>query len=467
MGPRGLQLRGARKYTFAMSDVARLILPDLREILARGDDERAREAAAAVHPADLAELVPELSEAETAILFRALDPGSRADLFEHLEPEEQEALVERLGAEVLAGALDEMSSDDRADLFVHLPEETRENLFPLLARAERNDVRRLLEFPEGTAGAIMSTEYAAVRPSMTVAEALDHLRRVAPKSETVYTVFVTGDEGKLVGVASLLDLITTPVSRRVDEIMREQVVSLPVDADQEEVARTVARYDFLALPIVDAAGRLVGIVTHDDVIDVLEEEHEEDVQLAAAIGPTETPYTKATIGLLVRKRVPWLLVLLLAGFLSSTVISAFEEALAATVALAFFIPVLIDSGGNTGSQSATLVIRGLATGDLNMGEWARVASKEILVGLGLGAVLAAAVTVWGLFWPAAREVAPVVGLTMFALVLWANLVGALMPLLLRRLGIDPAVASAPLITTLVDATGLLLYFTIATLLLLG
>jgi magnesium transporter len=222
----------------------------------------------------------------------------------------------------------------------------------------------------------MSTEYASIHPSMTVAEALDHLRRIAPKRETVYTVYVTDEERRLVGVVSLLDLITAGPSLRIHDEMQRKVVSLPVDTSQEEVARTVAKYDFLALPIVDAEGRLVGIVTHDDVIDVIQEEHAEDVQLASAIGPTEVPYSRATVGLLIRKRLGWLLMLLIAGFLSSTVISAFEESLAAVVALAFFIPVLIDSGGNTGSQSATLVIRALATKDIDGKTWLRLAGKE-------------------------------------------------------------------------------------------
>jgi magnesium transporter len=197
----------------------------------------------------------------------------------------------------------------------------------VLAQAERDDVKRLLEFPEGTAGSIMSTEYATALPEMTASEALEHLRHVAPKSETVYTLFVTNSRRHLLGVVSLLQLITSPASRRVREIMRRDVVSVPVDADREEVARAVARYDFIALPVADTDGRLVGIVTDDDVIDVIEAEYGEDVQLAAAIGPTDRPYTKATVGLLVKKRIIWLLFLLVAGFLSSGVISAFEDVL--------------------------------------------------------------------------------------------------------------------------------------------
>jgi magnesium transporter len=437
------------------------LLPDVQDALAR-DPQRVRDLLSTLHPADIADLLLDLPDEESSALFQALDGRDRVESFEHLEPEQQEALLESLGYRIMVQVLDDMSSDDRADLFKHMPEEMRETWLPLLAQAERNDVKRLLAFPEGCAGSVMSTEYASVRPDMTVQQALEHLRRVAPKRETVYTVYVIDEERRLVGAVSLLELITCPPTRRVEAVMRRDPLAVTADTDQEEVARTVAKYDFLAIPVVDSDDRLIGIVTHDDVIDVLEAEHAEDVQLAAAIAPTEEPYTRSSMGLLFRKRIVWLLALLVAGFLSAWVIAAFESSLEAAVALSFFIPVLIGSGGNAGAQSATLVIRAVATGDLEAGAWLRVLGKELGVGALLGVALAAAVFVWSLVWPEARQIAPVVGLTMLVLVLWANLIGGFMPLVLRTVGIDPAVASAPLITTVVDATGLLLYFTIAT-----
>ena len=442
----------------------RSLLPEVQDALGR-DPDRARELLLGVHPADIADLLLELPDPESSALFQALEGRDRVESFEHLEPEQQEALLERLGHRIMVQVLDDMSSDDRADLFKHMPEQMRETWLPLLAQAERNDVKRLIEFPEGCAGSVMSTEYASVRPTMTVSQALEHLRRVAPKRETVYTVYVIDDERRLVGTISLLELITCPPGRLVEEVMRRDPLAVHADEDREDLARTVAKYDFLAIPVVDSEDRLLGIVTHDDVIDVLEAEHDEDLQLAAAIAPTEVPYTRSSMGLLFRKRIVWLLVLLIAGFLSSAVIAAFEASLEAVVALSFFIPVLIGSGGNTGSQSATLVIRALATHDLQLRSWLYVLAKELGVGLLLGAALGAAMFLWSFLWPEARHIAPVVGLTMVVLVLWANLIGGLMPLLLRKIGIDPAVASAPLITTLVDATGLLLYFTIAVLIL--
>jgi magnesium transporter len=444
----------------AKTQPSRGLLPDVQDALAR-NPKRVRDLLSALHPADIADLLLELPDEESSALFQALEGRDRVQSFEHLEPDQQESLLERLGYQIMVQVLDDMSSDDRADLFKHMHEEMRETWLPLLAQVERNDVKRLLEFPEGTAGSVMSTEYASVRPDLTVSQALEQLRRVAPKSETVYTVYVIAEDRRLVGAVSLLELITCPPGRRVEEVMRKDPVAVTADTDREDVARTVAKYDFLAIPVVDEEDRLLGIVTHDDVIDVLEAEHAEDVQLAAAIAPTEAPYTRASVRLLFRRRIVWLLALLVAGFLSSAVIAAFEASLEAVVALSFFIPVLIGSGGNTGSQSATLVIRAVATGDLDLRSWLRVLAKELGVGILLGSAMAAAVFTWSFLWPEARHVAPVVGLTMLVLVLWANLIGGLMPLLLRKIGIDPAVASAPLITTLVDATGLLIYFTIA------
>jgi magnesium transporter len=443
-----------------MRQLTSLLLPELKQALKDSNEAAARDVVEVLHPADIADLLIHLEDDEALTLFRALDLRRRAEVFEHLG-EYQEDLIERIGPQLMAGVINEMSSDDRAWLMRELPEAVRNSLLPLMAQAERDDVKRLLAHEEDTAGSIMSTEYATVQPQMTVAQALEHLRREAPNRETIYTVYVVDEQRQLVGVVSLQELILASPQKRIEDLMLREPVSATVETDQEEVARTMAKYDFLALPIVDAEKRMVGIVTYDDIFDILQEEHQEDAELSAAVVPTEISYNNAGALHLVRKRVGWLMVLLVAAFLSSTVISRFEGALEAVVALAFFIPVLIDAGGNTGSQSATLVIRGMATGDLHLRDWLRVLSKELLVGLILGAALGLMLFLWGSIWSPARTVAPVVGLTMIVLVLWANLVGAMMPLVLSKLRLDPAVASAPLITTVVDATGLLIYFSIA------
>lgn len=417
--------------------------------------------------ADIAELLSDLDEEDAFAVFFALDEAQRAQAFSYLNHDRAERLLSQITHPGAAQILDQMAPDDRARFFKRLPEETRTKLFPLLAQAERNDLRRLLSFEEGTAGSVMSTDYATVLPTMTASQAVEHLRRIAPRSETIYTVFVIDDERSLLGVVTLVDLISAWPSRRVEEIMRHDVVAVSSDQDREEVARIVAKYDFIAIPVVDGEGHLVGIVTHDDVLDVLEAEQAEDFERASGLEPDETPYDQATVGQLFRRRVLWLLGLMLAGLLASSVIAAFEDALATAVALAFFIPVVTGSGGNTGTQSATLIIRGLATGSLRLHDWALVFFKELTVGAILGAAMAATIFVVGMIWPGAQHVAPVVGATMVTLVIWANLVGALMPLVLRRIGVDPAVAGAPLVATMVDASGLLIYFTIARLLLPG
>jgi magnesium transporter len=417
--------------------------------------------------ADIAELISALDDDAALACFLAVGGRRRVKAFEHLAHEQREHLVDELPRSALIDVLDEMSSDDRAEFFRNLGKPRRQLLLPLLAQAERNDVVRLMSFMEGTAGAIMSTEYAALPPDLGVDEALDELRRIAPKRETVYTIYVVDRNRVLLGVASLLDLITAPPGSRVRDVMKPDVLLLPAEADQEVVARTIAKYDLMALPIVDAELRLLGIVTHDDAIDVLEREQSEDVQLASGIDPepSSTPYSRASARLLFRKRVLWLLALLVAALLSASVVAAFEQTLTQAVALAFFIPIVAGSGGNTGTQSAALIIRALATHDVSSRDWLRVFGKELVVGSLLGACMALAVLAISLLWPGARHLAPIVGVTMGVLVIWANLVGALLPLFLRGVGADPAVAGAPLVTTLVDATGLLIYFGLATLIL--
>jgi magnesium transporter len=419
------------------------------------------------NPADVADLIATVEDDQVAACFRALEPEQRVDVFEHLGQHDRERLVQALGQPELAQVLHGMCSDDRAAFFRHLPEPSRLALLPLLTPAEQEDVAHLMAFPEESAGALMSTEFAAVPPDIPVERAIEELRALAPRRETIYTVYVVDSERRLLGAVSLVDLITAPAGSLVREVMDPDVVALPADADREEVARTIAKYDLMAVPIVDPERRLLGIVTEDDALDVIELEKSEDAQLASGIAPDPagTPYSQTPARLLVRRRVVWLLVLLLTALVTARVVAAFEATLASVVALAFFIPVVTGSGGNTGTQSATLMIQALATGDVSVGDWARVFIKELLIGAALGAVLATVIYLIGLAWPDARQVAPVVGATMVAVIIWANLLGALLPLLLRRLGIDPAVAGAPVVSTVVDASGLLIYFGVARLLL--
>jgi magnesium transporter len=318
-----------------------------------------------------------------------------------------------------------------------------------------------MEYPEQSAGGRMSVDYIAVRADWSAQRVWEHFRKVGREPEVVAYIYVLDAAGHLVGVASLRDLLLAEPHQPVSEFMVSKIVSVPATADQEEAARLLRRYGFLALPVVDERGRMLGVITAGDAFKVLDVEATEDFQRIGAVAPDEIDYPRAGIGLLWRRRVAWLLILLVADFLSSSVIAFYQEAIEAVVALAFFIPMLIDSGGNAGTQSATLIIRGLATGQVNLRDWLRVLRKEIGVGLLLGGTLGLVVYLRGFFWRGGPQVGLVLGLTMVTLVLWANLLGAVLPLLLRKLKLDPAVVSSPFITTAADVTGLVIYFSIA------
>ncbi len=444
------------------TSLSALILPDVRELIHRNDPDLLKQAIAELHPADVAEVLVCLDRQEELILFGALTGDARVETFEHLELDDQQHLLECLSRSEVALILDRMSSDVRADLFHYLPEQVREELFPLLAQAERNEVRRLLQYEEGTVGSIMSTEYATVGPQMSAAEAIQVLRREAPNRETIYTVYVVDEVRRLVGVISLRALMVSSSKSQVGQLMNHEVISLPVDADQEEAARMVAKYDFLALPIVDKNHRLVGIVTSDDLLDVATEEATEDIQKGASVMPLKLGYKRAGASLLYRRRVLWLAALVLLNLVTSRILSEFQVTLQRVISLSFFIPLLTGSGGNTGAQSATLMIRALATGEITSKEWGMIVIKELGVGILLGTTLGVLAWGVGVFQSDAR-VGLVVGISMVVIVFLANLVGMFLPFFLYKVGVDPAVASNPLVSTITDVLGLLIYLGFATL----
>jgi magnesium transporter len=413
---------------------------------------------------EVAELLLGLEKRERVLLFRAL-PRSRAnEVFAYLETETQNAMIQELTDEETRRLLSDMSPDDRTALLGELPGQATQKLLNLLGPEDRREARWLLGYPEDSVGRLMTPDYVAVRPHWTVGQALEHIRRLGIDRETINWVYVVDDSWKLLDALTLRWFIVSDPEKPVEEIMDHKFVSVSAFEDREAAVRTIQSYDLEAVPVVDSEGVLVGIVTVDDVLDVAEQEATEDFHLYAAVRPLEASYRESSVWALFRKRVPWLVALVGVGLVSSGVIEAFEETLEAAIALAFFIPLLIDSGGNTGSQSATLMVRAIATGDLRLGQWGRALSKELLVGISLGAALGLATALLGIFRGGA-EIGLIVGLTMVSIVLTANMIGALLPFALSRVRIDPAVASAPLITTVVDATGLILYFTIATLIL--
>jgi magnesium transporter len=432
--------------------------------LCAGDTQPVQGFFAAHHPADTANFLGALNTDEICEILRLLRLRDRAEVFGYLPEPLQIDLARCLGRKEFAAIITEMSADERADLFNRLSEEQQEALLPALAQAEREDIRLLSAYEEGTAGAVMTSEYVTLPPDLTAREALDKLRREAPDKETIYTAYVIDAERRLMGVVSLRELILAGPGARVANLMERNVIFGSVGDAREDVARKIATYDLLALPIVNGNDALVGIVTQDDAMDVAEEEATEDFHKVGTVGRLATGLKDAGVSLLYRKRVLWLVVLVFGNIFSGAGIAAFENTIAAHVALVFFLPLLIGSGGNAGSQSATLMVRALATGDIRLADWSRMLGKEALVAGALGLTMAVAVSTIGLV-RGGPEIAVVVSLTMVLIVLVGSLIGISLPFLLSRFNLDPASASAPLITSIADAAGVLIYFAIATALL--
>ena len=418
---------------------------------------------------EIAEELGRLDPADRAIPFRLLAKDRALEVFEALDPIHQQELLEGLRDANVRQLFEEMDPDDRARLVDEMPAKVAKRLLAGLSPHERNLTATLLGYPENSAGRVMSPEVASLRANQTVADALGRLRRTGRSAETIYALPVTDESRRLVGALGLRDLVLADPDTTIGELMDTDVYSARVDEDQERVARLMQEADLLALPIVDAEARLVGIVTVDDAMQILEEEQTEDVALSGAAEPLAHPYLAVSIMGIARSRIIWLFVLIGAASLTALVLGAFEEQLAAFVALALFIPLVIGTGGNTGAQAATTITRALAVGEVRGTDVALVVLREMRVGLLLGAMLGVVAFLPALLFvrflslqpELAQQVALVVSLTLLFVCTLATTIGSLLPLLARRLGIDPAVMSAPFITTLVDATGLLVYFVVA------
>jgi magnesium transporter len=447
-----------------------LLIPDLRELIADRDEQALGEFFSAHHPAEAAELIDDLEPQEAMFVIGLLNGREKAAVFSYLEPTLQDGIAAVMERGSLAELLTLMSHDERADLVTRLPEERVEQIMPLLARAEREDIRLLTAYPEGRAGAVMTSDYATLSPDITAAAAIEVLRKEAPNKETIYYCYVVNEDRRLIGFVSLKDLILAPATRRVRDIMETDVVSARADDDQEAVAKKLMEYDMLALPLVDHEDRLVGIVTHDDVIDVIVEEATEDVYRMGAVEPLGESYLRTPFLTLWGKRGFWLAILFVGGFLTTTALVEYQDSLKRFPALMLFLPLIISVGGNSGSQSATLITRALSLGELTPKDWFRVLWHEILMGASLGLTLGVVgfarawltpvnmaenpnLSIWRL--------AQVVAIGVSVVVLVGNLVGALSPLVLKRLGFDPALMSNPVVASLVDVTGIVTYFAIA------
>ncbi len=411
--------------------------------------------------ADLADVLTRLEPDGQAQVLPMIPGDQRALVFGYLPLELQTLLVAGMPRTEVLELFYLMSADERVDLFNTLPADRRERLLPALAQAERDDIRRLASYPRDSVGALMTSEYATLTPDLTAGQALAELRRVAPDKETIYTSYVVDHDRHLIGVATLRRLILADPDTPVLQIMAPNPVTVYVDADQSEAANKIARYDFIALPVIDRDQRMVGIVTSDDAMDVAEAEATEDFHKAGGTLGTLTMSMKdATVSMLYRQRIYWLVLLVFANLFSGAGIAHFEELIAANMALVFFLPLLIASGGNAGAQSATLMVRALATGDVEMRDWAGMLGRELVVSTLLGLTMAFAVSTIG-FFRGGPAIALVVATTMLLIVLVGSVMGMSLPFLLNRFKADPASASSPLITSLADGVGILIYFGIA------
>jgi magnesium transporter len=435
----------------------------VRKVLDSGDTEGLRLLLANRHPADVADVIDRLDDDDKIRVFHLLSPRQAADVLDETSSDATRELLEQLPAEEAADLLDSLPMDDVAEI---LSEDVPERQQALLAAMEPNDaaeVRALLSFPPKSAGRLMTDKFVRVTPEMTAAETIAYLRLVDPEIESLTDLYALSPSRHLLGVVSLRAVITAPHERRLSEIMATDVVTVAPTTDQEEVARLVSRYDLLALPVVAEEGRLLGIITVDDVIDVLVEEGTEDVLRFGGVvsGGTDQPYFTVPVIQSVRRRVVWLLFLFLAGTLTSGVLHLFEGELAQVIELSVFIPLLIGTGGNTGAQTVSTVIRGLALGEIRLRDTLRVIARELTSGLLLGLLLGTVALGWALVAGNPPMLAAVVGLTILSICIWANVIGAIVPMAAQKLKIDPATVSAPMITTLVDATGLAIYLLIA------
>ena len=450
-----------------------LLVPDLRELIQAGETAALRDFFDEHHPARVAEMVDDLGPGAGDAALGLLEPRDRAEVLSYLAADAQVRVVEAMPPADAAELLRHMSHDERADLVNHLEDETIDQILPRMARAEREDIRRLASYEPGTAGAVMTTDYATLAPTLTVREAIDRLRHEAPDRETIYYSYVVDPRRRLLGFVSLKALILARPKARIEDVMRRDMVSARVDEDQESVARKIQQYDLIAIPVVDAGEMLVGIVTHDDAMDILRQEQTEDMLafggVSSGADPDTTPYWQGRIVTGVRRRIGWLSFLFLAGIITRFVSHSFNWVDERFPRIDFdaLVPLLIGTGGNAGSQTVGTIIRALSLGEIRPGDAPRVLAREGLTGLLLGTLLGALGFVFT--WKVLREPTPfaaVMGLAILGICLWANCVGAMVPLLARRLGIDPAIVSAPLISTLVDATGLVIFYTIAILVLI-
>ncbi|WP_294909803.1 magnesium transporter [uncultured Ruminococcus sp.] len=450
-----------------MEQVNVTLTETIRVLLEERKFNTLRDILTTMKPYDIAAIFEELQDEKTPILFRIMPKELAAETFVEMDDETQEFLIHGLSDSELKEVVDELFVDDAVDLIEEMPANVVKRILRQADKDMRKQINELLKYPEDSAGSIMTTEFIVLRPDMTAEMAIKRIRRTGVDKETIYTCYVTDNNNKLIGISTVKDLLLADDDDLVKDLMEENVISVNTLDDQEQVAQMFSNYNFLALPVVDNENRLVGIVTIDDAIDVIQEEATEDIEKMAAVLPSDKPYMKTSVWGIYRKRIPWLLVLMLSATFTSTIISSFEGALASVIVLSSFIPMITGSGGNAGSQASVSVIRALSLGEIEFKSMFKVLWKELRVSILCGATLAAANFIKLMIFdlngnPNAFVIALVVSLTLLGTIMMSKLVGSSLPLLASKIGFDPAVMANPLISTVCDSLSLLIYFGIAT-----
>ena len=456
--------------------VGKILEPEIRSMIDARNFGALREVFREWPPADVAEVILDVPEDEQVIIFRVLPHALAADVFEYLDVDSQQKLLRAMAHEQVVGILNEMSPDDRTALLEELPSAAARQLIRLLTPEERHVAQSLLGYPEGSVGRLMTPDFIAVPEDWTVQQVLDYVRQYGQDSETLNVVYVVDERGKLIDDIRMREFLLKPLPTKVSDIRDRTFVALNVTDSQEDALNVFRKYDRTALPVLDSSGILVGIVTIDDMLDVAEAEATEDIQKLGGLEALDEPYTTIPLMRMVKKRATWLIILFLGEMLTATAMQGYNGEIEKAAILAMFLPLIISSGGNSGSQATTLVIRAMALGELRLRDWFRVVRKELFSGLSLGLILGTIgffrITLWQYLhifdygkyhW----LVALTVGAALVGVVLWGTLSGAMLPFLLRRCGLDPATSSAPFVATLVDVTGLIIYFNVALFILRG
>ena len=449
--------------------IGSLLQPELVELIRQRNFNQLREILCGFPAPDIAEIFTDLSADDEAVLMRILPHDLATEVFEYLSVEDQEKLVQALGNEQVARILNEMPPDDRTALLEELPSAATQKLLNLLSPNERKIAADLLGYPKDSIGRRMTPEYIAIQQSWTVAEVFAHLRKVGRERESLNQLYVVDEKGRLVDSVRLRNLVVAEINTPVGELLDHQVFALRATDDQETAVAAFKKYDRTILPVLDSKDVLVGVVTVDDVLDVAEQEATEDIQKMGGMEALDAPYLKIAMLSMVKKRAGWLSILFISEMFTATAMGYFENELAKAAVLALFLPLILSSGGNSGSQATSLIIRAMAVRDVTLRDWWRVLRRELMAGVALGAVLAVIVLVRIFLWPGKETlytthyplVAATVALSLVGVVLWGSVVGSMLPFLLRRLGFDPAASSAPFVATLVDVTGIVIYFTLA------